>query len=55
MFYTTDKTHSDARQGIGLGLAICDSIIKAHGGSITVKNRTDRTGAVFTFTLPLEE
>lgn len=55
MFYTTDKTHSDARQGIGLGLAICDGIIKAHGGSITVKNRTDRTGAVFTFTLPLEE
>ncbi|MBQ7491884.1 MAG: hypothetical protein IJT76_04735 [Clostridia bacterium] len=46
---TGDSTH-----GMGLGLSICKSIIKAHGGSIEGKNRKPR-GAVFTITLPKEE
>jgi len=37
-------------RGLGLGLAICYSIIKAHGGEIWAENRTDG-GAVFRFTL----
>lgn len=55
MFYTAQASHTDARPGIGLGLAICDAIIKAHGGTIQAQNRIDCSGAEFIFTLPLEE
>lgn len=36
--------------GVGLGLAICRSIIQAHGGEIIARNQE---GACVTFTLPL--
>jgi two-component system, OmpR family, sensor histidine kinase KdpD len=39
-------------RGLGLGLAICRAIIKAHGGEIWAANRMDG-GAVFCFTLPI--
>jgi two-component system sensor histidine kinase KdpD len=37
--------------GVGLGLAICQAIIRAHGGEITAAPRSPR-GARFEFTLP---
>jgi signal transduction histidine kinase len=43
-FTTKDK-------GLGMGLAIVRSIVKSHGGSITVEN-ADGGGACFHFTLP---
>lgn len=55
MFYTTSQKGADTDRGMGLGLAICKSIITAHGGRIWAENRSDRTGAQFTFTLPMEE
>jgi two-component system sensor histidine kinase KdpD len=54
MFHTSHAKHADAGHGIGLGLAICDAIIKAHGGDIEAHNRTDGQGAEFIFTLPME-
>jgi two-component system, OmpR family, sensor histidine kinase KdpD len=39
--------------GTGLGLAICRGFIEGLGGSVTAANRTDRSGAVFTMSLPL--
>ena len=41
------------RAGTGLGLAIARGFMEAMGGTITAANRSDRTGAVFTLTLPV--
>ncbi len=40
------------RAGTGLGLAICRGFVEAMGGSVAAANRRDRSGAVFTVTLP---
>lgn len=51
-FYTAADTQD--RRGIGLGLAICESIVKAHGGRIYACNNA-AGGAVFGFSLPVKE
>lgn len=45
-FFTTKP------EGLGLGLNICRTIIEAHGGNISVRNKPNG-GAIFTITLPL--
>ena len=55
MFYTSTAAPADRRRGIGLGLSICETIVKAHGGGISARNRADRSGAEFIFTLPLAQ
>jgi signal transduction histidine kinase len=47
-----DSFFSTKDAGIGIGLAICQSIIRAHGGSILGANRPNG-GAHFRFTLPV--
>ena len=42
----------DATRGRGIGLSVCQSIIKAHGGFFTAGNRPEG-GAVFRFGLPM--
>ena len=54
MFYTGIKRSSDSRRGIGLGLALCKTIIQAHGGEIWAENLLPH-GAKFLFTLPIAE
>lgn len=54
MFYTGDTKVADSRRSLGLGLALCKSIVAAHGGKITVSDNKPH-GAVFAFTLPIEE
>jgi PAS domain S-box-containing protein len=46
--FRTTKEH-----GLGLGLAICKSIVAAHGGKMWATNNVDR-GATFHLTLPVE-
>ena len=53
VFYTTSAIHSDVNHRVGLGLAICETIVKAHGGDISARNRDDGNGAELTFTLPV--
>lgn len=43
---------SGSEKGLGLGLAICRNIIRAHGGEIWAENRPGG-GAIFRFYLPL--
>ena len=54
MFYTGENLVSDGRRGLGLGLALCKSIVEAHGGSIILTDNHP-TGCRFTFSLPAQE
>ena len=42
------------RSNMGIGLSVCDAIVRAHGGQITARNR-DSGGAEFRFALDREE
>lgn len=42
------------KEGVGLGLAICQMIVEAHGGSIAVKDALNSRGSDFWFVLPRE-
>ena len=44
----------DSKRNMGIGLAVCYTIIQAHGGSMCAQNGKEG-GAVFSFALPLEE
>ncbi len=54
MFYTASQGKADSRRGLGLGLALCRSIILAHKGKIDVYDNIPN-GTVFEFTLKLAE
>ena len=43
-----------ARSNMGIGLSVCKTIIKAHGGELKAKNRAEG-GTVFQFSLEMEE
>jgi two-component system sensor histidine kinase ChvG len=51
-FYTDRPDGEHFGDHSGLGLAISKQIIDAHRGTISAANRSDRSGAVFTFVLP---
>ena len=44
----------DRKRNMGIGLSVCYTIIKAHGGTMRAENQQEG-GAVFRFELPLEE
>lgn len=51
-FYSERPSSEEFGGHSGLGLSICRQIVEAHGGRIRAENRTDRSGARFTVTLP---
>ena len=54
LFEPINHHDGDSNHGMGLGLSICKSIIRAHGGTIEGRNSSPK-GAVFIITLPKEE
>ena len=54
MFYTGRNKVADGRRGLGLGLALCKSIVESHHGRITLTDN-DPSGCCFTVSLPMNE
>lgn len=52
-FYSFKTKSQRTRQGLGLGLSICKSIVEAHGGTIRVLDNHP-TGCRFVFTLKIK-
>ena len=52
MFYTGKNTIADSHRSLGLGLALCRSIIEVHNGKLVLEDNIPH-GCIFSFTLPL--
>ena len=48
------RPHGDGSHGMGIGLSVCSTIIKAHGGNISFRTGTGG-GSVFSFTLKADD
>lgn len=53
-FYQVDSSAKRKKGGSGLGLAVCKSIVEAHGGSIWVESKHGK-GSTFHILLPLNQ
>lgn len=52
--YQVKHDSIDSQRNSGIGLSVCDTIIKAHNGTLSAQNKKEG-GAMFSFSLPLEE
>ncbi len=53
-FFRGSSERADGRRGVGLGLAICQTIVRAHRGEIMAANRAEG-GAEFRIVLPCDQ
>jgi two-component system sensor histidine kinase KdpD len=53
-FFRGSAEPADGRRGVGLGLAICQTILRTHGGEIMAANRPEG-GAEFRIVLPCDQ
>ena len=54
MFFTGGNPIGDSRRSLGLGLTLCQTIVHAHHGEMTLKDNSPH-GCIFSFTIPLSE
>ncbi len=54
MFFTGSNPTSDSRRSLGLGLSLCQVIVHAHHGKMTLKDNLPH-GCIFSFTVALSE
>ncbi|MEO3945323.1 sensor histidine kinase KdpD [Gorillibacterium sp. CAU 1737] len=52
-YISPERKQADSSRGMGIGLSICMSIIKAHGGRMEAGNHPEG-GAILRFTLPMK-
>lgn len=52
-FYQGDKSRH-SKENYGIGLFVAEQIIKMHGGSLVLENRTDKIGAKVSILLPVK-
>lgn len=53
-FYRVAEARERQSGGVGIGLAITEQAVKAHGGKVIALNGYDRQGLIVTITLPLQ-
>ncbi len=53
-FFQAEAADTSARQGMGLGLHVCRSIVEKHGGQLTLESQPG-AGSTFTVSLPTEQ
>lgn len=49
------RTVSDSKRDMGIGLSVCETIIRAHNGELCSGRSRAHGGALFRFTLPMKE
>lgn len=49
----SEDKKGDSSRNMGIGLSVCNSIVKAHKGEMSAKNT--KSGALFSFKLPIEK
>ena len=55
-FYHNYEADGDKYRNMGIGLSVCQTIVKVHGGVMMAENREKpEHGAVFRFTLPVDQ
>ena len=54
MFFTGSNPTSDSRRSLGLGLSLCQAIVHAHHGKMTLKDNLPHE-CIFSFTVALSE
>lgn len=53
-YHPPQSATADGRRNMGIGLSVCLSIVRAHGGQMSARN-LEEGGAELRFTLPMEE
>lgn len=54
-FYHNYEQDGDKHRNMGIGLSVCQTIVKVHGGTMMAENRKKpEKGAIFRFNLPLD-
>ena len=52
--FSPEKNGVGGRSQMGIGLSVCMSIVKAHGGSMSARNTGSGTAMSFSLPVPLE-
>lgn len=54
-FYHNYEESGDKRRNMGIGLSVCQTIVKVHGGTMSAENKcAPEHGALFRFALPID-